>query len=702
MATSSAKPANLLAYRDGGLAQVEAWEPEVAALDTALSDLRSALSGLDLPEECQVSVLFYETWFDSLTRNQRHLDEWVGDVANGFIRAAGGDPADFEPGEGLGVTMTVADSAIVVGFADRYRSERQAAEDAAALDAILGGAGLVHPYDIANDPERLEELASQYPELRDILARTARFATDEAYAAALVNELGPRNVRTMADLTNTFGLAHDQGMLGGDPYAGYVVPLAVLLGNADRSGRMDRSVRDAIFDMDATDEPPIADTNTNDIIEGQLADMRYRSLALLVHAGDFSPRTTADMADAILNEGPVHPEFYDYTGFTDPLLLDQHPELASNEWAAADALARDDAAANVFYRMGDHRNLGVMGVSPGAETAAERLGVPVEEISPRIEQAIADSLHGGLLDHPLTTGTTYSTETTEAVAAMIDVAGWEHMDASDAAREAMAEISTPYTLDIAVASYGGGPDVPASRLPGVDQAGVDAFMREVSESRDARLVLSQNAAALVHDEVSQEAENIVAGNGQAFGTGERLAAAYYRDMGEAWDDVQIGWVEQRESLVAGWRSVTDPVVDLVSGKIVERIPVVNTAAQLPLVSNVVDGITGGIKDGINDAVYENLIPRPELEAMTTWRDGIGPEVNTAVARGIYDHPETRQHFLTQAQADEPDLWAQINADGEVTLDEFRTIREVRNAVNTFGGEIVDGFQAQMAFDKSEG
>ena len=702
MPTSSARPGKLLAYRDAGVAQVELWEPEVAKLGTALDDLRTALSGLDLPDGCGVSVLFYETWFATLTANQRHLDEWVGDVANEFIRAGGGAPnaTDIDPNW----SVTASDAEIVVGYADRAESERQAAADALALEQILGDTGMVHPYDISNNPERLEELAAQYPELRDILARSARFATDESYAVALVNGLGPQNVRTMVDLANTFGIASNQGdEPGHDAYDGYVVPLAVILGNADRSGRMDRAVRDAVFDMDATDEPPMAGTNTDFIQEGQAQDMRYRSLALVLHAGQFSPETTAQMADTLL-DGPLHPEFYDYSGFTDPQFLADHRPLASNEWAAMNALAHDDQAANVFYRMdtdGDGRfeNLNVMGYTPGADVAAERLGVPIGDIRGEIDEAVADSLRGGILEHPLATGSTYAPETTTLVSQMIEVAGGDYVDAADPVRTALAQATTPYTRDIAIAADGYATDLPDGRLPGLSEEEIDAFFQEVSESEPARVVLGQNAAALVTEQIGAEAPAIAEGDANAFGQGSTLATAYYRELGESWDAVQIGWVEQREALVAGWRSLTDPVVGLVSGKIVERIPVVNVAADLPLASNVVDGITGAISDGINSAVYDNLIPEPELEAMTTWRDAIEDDVRTAVASGLYEDSGTRQQFLDQARTDEPALYDRIMGDGAVSLAEFRELRGVSNAVLTQSNRIVEGFQSDMAFNK---
>jgi hypothetical protein len=706
MPTSSAKPARLLKYRNDGLAQVEGWEPEVGHLKTALTNLREALSGLDLPGNCQVSSIsmFYETWFESLTHAQRHLDEWVGDVGNGFLIAQGINPGQYDIEDNLNRSMSVDDGQIQVGFADMFESEAQAREDARALQEILGDYGLIHPYELANNPELLEDLSEQYPELRDILARTARFAQDESYAAELVNTLGPQDVRTMADLTNSFGLAQDRGLIDGDAYLGYVVPFATILAGADRSGRMDRSVRDAIFDMDATDEEPGNAPGTDWVQEGQMEDMRYRSLALLVSVGGFSPETTARMASEILNNGPVAPTgMPDVEGFTNGIFLQDHQALASNQYAALVALQGDDAAANAFYSMdsngdGQFDNLWVMGTDGGAGTAADRLGISEDEFKGMVDETVANSLRGGILEHPLASGTTYSPEQLELVTKTIEAAGWEHMDTSAPVRQALAQVSAPYTKDLAITAAGGGPDLPGTRLPGVSQDELGAFFREVSESEEGRVALTQNAAALVRDGVMQEAPDIAAEEPTAFGSGERLSTAYFTELGNAWDDVQVGWVEQRESLVAGWRSVTDPVVDIVSGKIVERIP----AANVPGVSGVVDGITGSISESINSAVYDNLIPAPELEAMTTWSDAIKPQVDTSVASGLYDSPETRQHFLNKAQQENPELYARIMADGNATLAEFREIPDVRDAVNTFSTEITDGYESAMAFDKTFG
>jgi hypothetical protein len=706
MPTSSAKPARLLKYRNDGVAQVEGWEPEVGHLTTALTNLREALSGLDLPDNCRVASIsmFYENWFESLTQSQRHLDEWVGDVGNGFLIAQGINPGQYNIDQHLNDAMTVDDGEIQVGYADMFESEAQAREDARALDEILGDYGLIHPYELANNPELLEDLAEQYPELRDILARTTRFANDESYAAELVNTLGPQDVRTLADLTNSFGLAQDRGLIDDDAYLGYVVPLAGILGAADRSGRMDRSVRDAIFDMDATDEEPIDGTNVDFVQEGALEDMRYRSLALLVSVGGFSPQTTADMANAIIQNGPVAPTGYgtagEMEGFTNPAFLQDHQALASNQYAALVALQGDDHAANIFYRMdndhnGEFENLYVMQTDGGARTAAQRLGISEDEFRGMVDETVANTVRGGILEYPMATDSTYSPETIELVTKTIEAAGWEHMNASDPVRQALAQVSTPYTTDIAIVSAGGGQDLPDTRLPGLDQGEIDAFMREVSESEGGRMALSQNAAALVRNQIDGEVPDIIANDPTAMGVGERLGVAYYADMGEAWDAVQVGWQEQREALVAGWQTVTDPVLDIVSGKIVERVP----GGNLPVASDIIDGISGEIKNGLNDAIYNTFIPEVPYDSMQNWRDAMGADVNKAVATSFYENKDAQDHYLQQLQQDDPALYQRINADGEVTLEEFRGIPAVQDAVNTYGGEIVDGFQTEMAFDK---
>lgn len=74
-------------------------------------------------------------------------------------------------------------------------------------------------------------------------------------------------------------------------------------------------------------------------------------------------------------------------------------------------------------------------------------------------------------------------------------------------------------------------------------------------------------------------------------------------------------------------------------------------------------------------------------------DARGDEVRTTLATMLYENPGSRDHFLEQAEQDDPDLWADIDADGEVTLEEFRSIPDVQDAVNAYSGDILGALQS---------
>ncbi len=601
-------------------------------------------------------------------------------------------------------SLYVGGPAQVSTFGHPAQAEQQALADAALITGILGTTGIVSPEALLGNPGELERLAAQYPQLRDVLARAvALSAQDENHAVALVNAVGPREVRTLADLTNTFGIAQDRGLIEGDAYAGLVVPFATLLATADRSGRLDLDGRSAVLDTNATDEPGGEGGVDNPGHAQQLVDMRYRSLALIVGAGDFSPHTTAAIATAVTQEGPIAPASYDFSGFTSPSFLSQHRDLASNEWAALAALREDDQAANIFYRTdrddyeGELEDLYLIGGHPGSEVAARRLGITVEEARGCGDQLLADTLRGGIQSWPLATGQAFAPETVSLVTRAVQAAGADHIEAADPVRRVLAEVSTPYTRDLAVVVAGEGPDRSPTRLPGLSVEDVQGFVEEVSGSEEARIVLGQNAAALVSLEITAASGDIASGGSTAFGFGADLSSAYYRTLGEGWTQLQLDRVEQREALVDGWRTVTDPAVDLVSGKFIEPIPVLNTASAVPGVGDLIESATGSINESINTAIYDHAIPAPEVESITTWRDAVEPEVHTAVVTALYEDPTARDSLLARAQVDPQDAvhLAEINADGQVTFEEFRGLSDVRDAVHTHGGGIVTFFEQQV-------
>jgi hypothetical protein len=83
-------------------------------------------------------------------------------------------------------------------------------------------------------------------------------------------------------------------------------------------------------------------------------------------------------------------------------------------------------------------------------------------------------------------------------------------------------------------------------------------------------------------------------------------------------------------------------------------------------------------------------------SITEVRDALDGEVRTTLATMLFENPGSRDYFLEQARQDDPDVWQEIDADGDVTLEEFRSIPDVQDAVNHYGGDVVQFFQDQMA------
>jgi len=66
-------------------------------------------------------------------------------------------------------------------------------------------------------------------------------------------------------------------------------------------------------------------------------------------------------------------------------------------------------------------------------------------------------------------------------------------------------------------------------------------------------------------------------------------------------------------------------------------------------------------------------------------------------RILYETEGARADFLAQAAAEPQDAarLAEINADGQVTFEEFRSLSDVRDAVHTYGGGIVTFFEQRV-------
>jgi hypothetical protein len=69
-----------------------------------------------------------------------------------------------------------------------------------------------------------------------------------------------------------------------------------------------------------------------------------------------------------------------------------------------------------------------------------------------------------------------------------------------------------------------------------------------------------------------------------------------------------------------------------------------------------------------------------------------------VVRILYETEGARADFLAQAAADPQDTarLAEINADGQVTFEEFRSLSDVQDAVHHYGGgDIITFFEQQV-------
>jgi hypothetical protein len=71
---------------------------------------------------------------------------------------------------------------------------------------------------------------------------------------------------------------------------------------------------------------------------------------------------------------------------------------------------------------------------------------------------------------------------------------------------------------------------------------------------------------------------------------------------------------------------------------IERIPIVNAATEVPGVGDLIENATGSINESINTAIYDQAIPAPEVESITTWRDAVELEVHEAVVTALYEDP----------------------------------------------------------------
>jgi hypothetical protein len=77
-------------------------------------------------------------------------------------------------------------------------------------------------------------------------------------------------------------------------------------------------------------------------------------------------------------------------------------------------------------------------------------------------------------------------------------------------------------------------------------------------------------------------------------------------------------------------------------------------------------------------------------------DALGDEVRTTLATMLYENEGSRAQLEAEAEAEDPELWAEVDADGEVTLEEFRQIPAVQDAVNAYGEDVLAAVEDDLA------
>lgn len=123
-----------------------------------------------------------------------------------------------------------------------------------------------------------------------------------------------------------------------------------------------------------------------------------------------------------------------------------------------------------------------------------------------------------------------------------------------------------------------------------------------------------------------------------------------------------------------------------------RVRLVGRAAAVAVVGAVaLAGACGGDDGGDGDGDDAGLTDA-DVQAL---RDELDAHALETITRALYDNPGSRADLIEGAADDDPELAEEIQADGEVTYDEFATIEDVQDAAATYGGDIVTFVQDRL-------
>ena len=666
MTTSAARPDSLDDYASHGRALTAGWATKIAELTAALDAARAALHR-DLPAGFVPTEPDLATPLRELSDDLDHLDRWVAGVAVAFRAADGGRV-------GSGAMSIVDDRSLAVG--SPIAPQKRARADADALAALLKV-----PLTITGEPlspaER-KRWTSAVEALTRVATQIGSGPGDLDYAAALYNDLGPVGTRAVLDLVNQLGLAADRGVIDGEQaFAGIVEPLARALGDADRSGHLDRSIVTTLLDLGAgadTESPAYTSLGLQGQLDADIArDMRRRSLAIVLATGQLSSETAAAAASAVLTTAAAEPESHDREGFSGTFGLD-HPDFALSEMLALRGLLGNDHAVELYLRdRTDHpmgTNLAVL-VAPSqvqldGARGLHRGGPTIAAMTAGYNQLRADVLERGLVTLPV-----QHDEFADPAMAALAAATIRTASAATKAgpldplvQRALALFVAPWAQDIASLAAGSTTPVPASRITDVTGHQLDGFLTAVSNDAVARHLLLAEGSALTRTLLTTYAAAIVTDKDDGFSIASSLLAGFFTAVVDAARRAGGNLADERAAAVHLLGVAITPLLDLVGYSVIPAGGVAATVARAAghsqlgtiaewiadhLVAKVEVGsiveagaeVTGAFASAAFDALFANDVARVALGGPASIA-GMPPIVLAAV-RKDFMRPPDRDH-----------------------------------------------------------
>lgn len=558
------------------------------------------------------------------------------------------DPARFRLAEELGMVE------FELGNLLAAPAQEQVDAIVAALDAV----GPLAPDDLF-DRDRLDEVSAHEPEVAAALREIVAHRDDPAYLRDVFARLGSERLHQLMTLTNAFGYAHDVGRLDRDPFTEVLQPLAASLGAAQRAGALPPAVEAALVDFGAGDpaDPRYERLSVDEYEEASdVLEIRRRVLALVLQEGDFTSTFRAEAVSEIVRT-PSSLGMWPHEGF-------QRSDTALTELVALRSLTRDDQAMYEFVTMdtggdGWYENAALVTQigqfnEYAVNGAAAWTGDP-KIIRDELATVSSTILERGLLAVPATNGTVYGEAELGAFSTVVIATGYADVD--DRLKRTVALVSAPYARDLAV-SYDPSQSLVLkgdSRLRDVDHEQVVLFMKELSYDQDALARMAANGTAFMITTMQTQIPSYLDGNDNAFASEALGTGTYFAALGDGVNESNIEKTEAREAMVNGMRMVSDPLLGLAVGKV--------PFAKLPVISGVADKAT----DSLSDALYDKLIPMPELEDLDVWHRAVVTQSQDAIVRMAWSDPALRVRFggpddaaLADLQHSDPAILAAVH------------------------------------------